>query len=420
MKYLKPLSLAILFVLLSNLIFSQDEKMDNTKDEALKVFIDCDFCDIDYIRNNINYVNYVRDTRVAQVHVLTTTQRTGSGGTQYTFNFIGQFDFKGLNDTISTIVKADATSDERREMRTKFLKMGLMQYVVKTPMVEFMTIDYTHQEDSTAQEEVVDKWNYWVFRLSGNGWFNGEEVYKSRNLNASFSANRITEKLKIENWGDIGVRESSFKIDSVTHIVNSNRNFYFKSSAILSLNNHWSAGLIMTLNSSTYRNIKLNHRVLPAIEYNIFKYDDFTTKQIRLQYKVGYNDFRYVDTTIYNQVDEKLFHHSISIAAQFKQKWGSVSFSTTASQYLHDPDLKKLTIFGSVSWRIVKGLSFNTSGNLDFIQDQISLPKGGATNVEILTQQRQLATQYSYWGSVGISYTFGSIYNNVVNPRFGN
>ena len=30
-----------------------------------------------------------------------------------------------------------------------------------------------------------------------------------------------------------------------------------------------------------------------------------------------------------------------------------------------------------------------------------------------------LATNYNYRFSVGVSYTFGSIYSSIVNPRFG-
>jgi hypothetical protein len=29
-----------------------------------------------------------------------------------------------------------------------------------------------------------------------------------------------------------------------------------------------------------------------------------------------------------------------------------------------------------------------------------------------------LQTGYAYYGSVGLSYTFGSVFSNVVNPRF--
>src|SRR5207253_3154546 len=58
-------------------------------DEALKrqaprVFLDCQFCDFDYIRTEITFVNYVRDRKEAQVHILITTQPTGSGGDEYT------------------------------------------------------------------------------------------------------------------------------------------------------------------------------------------------------------------------------------------------------------------------------------------------------------------------------------------------
>jgi hypothetical protein len=41
------------------------------------------------------------------------------------------------------------------------------------------------------------------------------------------------------------------------------------------------------------------------------------------------------------------------------------------------------------------------------------------TTEEILMGTGQLATDYSFYGSIGLSYTFGSIYSNVVNSRFG-
>ena len=38
--------------------------------------------------------------------------------------------------------------------------------------------------------------------------------------------------------------------------------------------------------------------------------------------------------------------------------------------------------------------------------------------LEVLLRQRELATGYRFFVSGGISYRFGSIFNNVVNPRF--
>ena len=52
-------------------------------------------------------------------------------------------------------------------------------------------------------------------------------------------------------------------------------------------------------------------------------------------------------------------------------------------------------------------------------RDQIYLPRGAASTEEILLRQRQLLTGYQYFFEFGFSYTFGSIFNNIVNPRFG-
>lgn len=53
------------------------------------------------------------------------------------------------------------------------------------------------------------------------------------------------------------------------------------------------------------------------------------------------------------------------------------------------------------------------------IRDQIDLEAGDATEEEILTRQRELQSDFEYNVRVGFSYTFGSIFSNVVNPRFG-
>jgi hypothetical protein len=75
-------------------------------------------------------------------------------------------------------------------------------------------------------------------------------------------------------------------------------------------------------------------------------------------------------------------------------------------------------LFNSVNARLFKGFSLNMFGSVSLLRDQLYLAKGGATDEEILLQRRQLSTSYSYFAGVGITYTFGSIFNNVVNPRF--
>jgi hypothetical protein len=55
---------------------------------------------------------------------------------------------------------------------------------------------------------------------------------------------------------------------------------------------------------------------------------------------------------------------------------------------------------------------------MSFDRAQIQLPLNGATYEEIILRQKELESNYFYYVSFGMSYTFGSMKNNVVNPRF--
>ena len=75
-------------------------------------------------------------------------------------------------------------------------------------------------------------------------------------------------------------------------------------------------------------------------------------------------------------------------------------------------------MFGGLNVRLARGLQVNLGGSAAYIRNQLSLAAGGLTTEEILTQQRQQATNFRYYGNVGVSFSFGSIYNAAVNPRF--
>ena len=106
------------------------------------------------------------------------------------------------------------------------------------------------------------------------------------------------------------------------------------------------------------------------------------------------------------------------MAYEVKQKWGSIDVSLQASNYLHDFSRNRLELGGHIEVRIVKGLSFRMYGEIARVRDQISLARGELSEAEILLRLQEVATGYTYFGGVGLSYTFGSIYTNVVNPRF--
>jgi hypothetical protein len=72
-----------------------------------------------------------------------------------------------------------------------------------------------------------------------------------------------------------------------------------------------------------------------------------------------------------------------------------------------------------VNLRLGRGFALNVFGSASRVRDQIYLPRAGQTPEEVLTQRQALQTNFRYNGFVSVSYTFGSIYNTIVNQRFG-
>lgn len=408
----------ILFLILFGLLFLQAfpqetaTKSDTLRKDALNVFMEAS----DYVRKEIPYVNYVRDIKDAGVYIITTFQHTGSGGSEHTFFFVGQNENAGMADTLSFVTTPDETQDETRIKEVKTLKMGLMRYVAKTPLSKYMNISFSEPLSETVSS---DKWNSWVFRTSFNGWLNGQQTYNSTNIFGNFSASRVTKDWKINLRANYDYGIDNFDVDG--DIISSENNSKSVNGLVVkSISDHWSYGGMLTLESSSYSNNKFAVSALPGIEYDLFPYSESTRKQLRMLYSVGYRYANYVDTTIYNKTEEGHFMHSLNIAYEVVQKWGSIDVSLNYSNYLQDWSKNNLSLNGSIDLRITKGLSLNFGGGASLIHDQLGLVKGGATTEEVLLRRKELATQFQYFTSFGFTYTFGSIYNNVVNPRFGN
>lgn len=367
-------------------------------------------------------MDYVRDRTAASVHILLTTQPTGGGGREYTFNFIGLRELAGVSDTLAYLSPQGATSDDLRKAISRTLKLGFVRYLARTPAAERLTVSYSAAAPGTEKKAAptYDKWNYWVFRTRMNGNFSGESSQKFNSVFGSVSADRVTKEWKLNNSFRVNYSESKFSLSDDEEFASYSRSNGASHLAVKSLNDHWSAGERLSTSSSTFLNMRRSMRFAPTIEYNIFPYSQSTRKQLTLQYAVGINSYRYRDTTIFEKMHEVRPDQTLSASIEMTQPWGSVSGSIQGANFLDDFSKRRVQLYNSMNARIFKGLSFNMHGSLSFLRDQLYLAKGGATDEEILLQRRQLSTSYSYYVGVGLTYTFGSIFNNVVNPRFSN
>lgn len=392
------------------------------KSQALRVYFDCRRCDQDYIRTEITFVNYVIDRKDAQVHILVSIDRTASGGRKYSLNFIGQHDFTGRNDTLVYNANEQDTQDIVRAGLVQVLKVGLVGYIAKTPLMEQLTISF--RQKMTA-DVVEDRWNNWVFNIEAGGFFSGEKSSNRLNFDGSVSANRITEDWKVRTRYWQNHEERNFFFDDSTTVSGTRtesvirKNWNLNGLLVKSMGQHISAGVSAQARSSTYQNIARSINFSPALEYNFFPYAESTRRELRFLYRLGVSDVRYAEITLYDQTSETLYQQSLSVELEQKQTWGSVDVTLEGSSYLHDLQLNRLVLSGRISVRLFKGLSIRLFGNVERIRDQLSLPAGESTEEDILLRRTEQATDFSYWGNLGISYTFGSIYNNIVNPRFG-
>ena len=416
MKHLVSIPIYLFFLLLvfgAETVYGQESE-DSLKEKAPNVFLDCYYFDIDHIKQEVSYINYVRDRKDADVHVMVTRERAGNGGLRYSLFMLGQNGYAHIQDTLRFNVGPDASEEVSRKKMLQALQTGLTPYLIKTPLWKYLDITYTR----SAEEEVVeDKWNYWIFEVSFDGDMDIEESQQGYEFGGQIEANRVTEENKLELRFDADYEKDVYEVNS-HRITSIHRNYDFDGLYVKSLTQHWSAGGFTSLYSSKYRNMAFSYSVSPALEFNVFPYSESTTRQLTILYRPQYEYNDYLDTTLFNKTEENLWKESLAIDYEIIKKWGSIDFSLDFSHYFHDFSKNRVSFGSHVSLNLFKGLSIGFYGGGSLIHDQLSLPKGEATTEEILTRQQQLATNYQYYSGLSISYTFGSMFNNIVNPRF--
>ncbi|MEQ9310644.1 MAG: hypothetical protein RLN90_14400 [Balneolaceae bacterium] len=386
----------------------------------LSLFLDCNTCDGTYIRQEMSYLDHVRDREVADVHILVTSESTGSGGEALIIDLIGLGVFEGLDFSTIFNVPANSTEAEERDGFLRILEAALIPYLMQTPMRDQVRVDIASSEMSTAgqTQTTEDPWNNWTIEIYADGSADFESQQQSFDTRYGLFVSRVTEDWKIQLRPFFNYNYDRFERDEGA-ITNTARRDGFTSYAIRSISPHWSIGAYGDILTSTFSNVDMRYRFMGAAEWSLYPYRDANRRQLTVAYRLGTSHITYRDTTIYNKIEEVLPQHLINAGYEVIQPWGEIEIGFNASQYLHDPSRHSLQFDSEFEIRITKGLSVEIGGFLEIIHDQINLPKGDADLDDVLLRRRQLETNYEAGISFGFRYRFGSVLNNVVNPRFG-
>ena len=399
--------------------YAQDapDTLSTLRSQALKVFLDFNRGDRNFIRTQVQYINYVRDRNQADVHVMVTTRRSGSGGREYTFTFMGQNNYVSMNDTLIFFSNQTDTQDEVRRGYTRVIQMGLMRYVVDTPLARFINIAFNYR---LPQRPVTDRWDYWVFRINANTSMNGEQRRNRYHLNGYISANRITANWKTRLSVNGTFNEENITLSDGGKVKNTRHSKDFNLLHVKSLSDHWSLGVSNWVSTSTYNNRKLSLGLMPALEYNFYPYVESTRHELRFLYEIGVALNQYEEVSLFDKTEETLYFEKLSIIWENKKQWGQAEMELEGSHMFNDVSFYRIQFSSNLNLRLFTGFSLRLSGKIERIKDQISLAKeAGIDDQEVLLRQRELQTPYRYRANVGLSYTFGSIYTNIVNPRIG-
>jgi len=408
--------------LVASTFFSGELEAANrqTQTAQLKVFLDCTTnCYEDFLRSEVIFVDYVRDRTEAEIHLLVTRAQTGSGGSEYTLAFIGHGRFQGLTETLKTVTTSSDTDDIIRRQLATAVRTGLLRYLTRDAVPAGLAVEVKVGTEEQRPAVVGDRWNNWVFSLQGSAAFNGEESSRTHQFGLSTSADRITPEWKITFGAEIEQEHEEFDLDEDDPVKAERRERDFNWLVVKGFGEHWSAGARGEIESSTFDNVEVSLAAAPAVEFNFFPYSNYTRRQLRAQYSVGVSHFQYYEETLYGELEETLPNHEVSLTLEQREQWGSLEASVEWSQYLHDLSKSRLEASGELSLRLAKGLSVASEINASRIRDQLSIPARGATDEEVLLRLRRLESGYEYSVSFSLTYTFGSIFSSIVNPRFG-
>ena len=390
-----------------------------TSPDNIKIFLDCQWgCDFQYFRQELKYVDFMRDRQEAEVFMQLIRQRSGNGGTQFSLQVTGQEGYTGMQDTLVFFVNPEDSDNIQRKAILGSVEKGLLPYIMKSTWADKLTFSVeVPTVEEIEQTQIADPWNNWVFRVNANGNFRGEASFSNSYLQTRFTASQVTAESKFFLSARLENNKSTFELSDGTETNRNNSTNLFLLYA-KSLSDHWSLGGFASAGSSDFSNIKSSYSIKPAIEYSIFPYSENTTKEFKILYRIGLVHNDYTELTVFDVLKQDIIQQNLDVEYKLIKDWGTIGIEFEVDNYPRDIKQSNISFSPEIEWNIFKGFSLNLFGRVSYIADRINITKASLTDEEILLGIRQLNSNFSYFGYFGASYRFGSKTNNVVNTRF--
>jgi hypothetical protein len=334
---------------------------------------------------------------------------------------MGQGALDPVANTQRVTTSSDVTEDSTRRALASALTIGLLPFVTRDAVPPGLEVTATvpAADGQPAIGDARDPWNRWIVSVNGNASFDSEESTRESEWEVSIGTDRITPDWKLTFGLNIEGSREEFDLEDEQPLAVERLDRTFSGLAGRSLGEHWSVGVLSRLRTSTFENIDFDVRLGPAIEWNYFPYSMYTRRQLRVLYSAGGSYSQYGEETLFSRLSETRARQELSTTYEQREPWGTLQGRVAWSNFFPGLSTHRLSVEGEVNVRVVRGLLVTAEASASRIRDQLSLPRRGFTEEEILLRLRQLQSGFEARVELGITYQFGSRFASIVNPRFG-
>lgn len=396
-----------------------------------RVFFDCQgqMCDNTYYRTEIDWVAWVRDQQDANLYVIMTSQNTGVGGREFLLEFQGRAPYQDYRaDSRYQSLPTD-TQRETLDGVALALGIGIAKFASENGFRGVVGLQGLAAGaggpggDEVVQgvlspEEAQDPWNLWVFRVGANGNLDKQSTRQNIRVQTGVQASRVTPTW-IQRYNlNVNYRELEQELNDSTTFTDERYDWGLSARVVYALAEHWSIGFGSNVGRNTSDNQDIWGQFNPAVEYSFFPYEEATRRSLTAFYEIGPVYRHYFETTVYGEEAELRAEQALTLDFSERQPWGNASVELEGSNYLHSIHVNNVSLRGNLSFRITRGLDVNMGASYSRVRDQIYLSGAGLSDEERLLRLQSEQTDYRASMSFGLSYQFGSIFNNVVNNRF--
>jgi len=384
-----------------------------------KLFLSCaGDCFVDYLKQELSYFDFCRDPHDADFVVVISEQPNGQGGLRLFVRLLETEEQPGSDRSLRDEVTfpAGTASVERRAALLQTVYRVLYARLLGTNHARAFELGLAGR-DGSKLSSLRDPWNYWVLAPEVGGSGEGGSGYHFIELWGALTIRRITSSSKFRLRGSFGQDLNSYVLESGERVSATVGSYGARLLLAKSWRRHFGLGAVTVVRGSEFENLRGHLHAGPLLELNLFPYEENASRQLRLAYQVGPWANWYFEPNQAGLEQELRSYHALSLVVDLNQKWGSAQWLVQWNQFLDDPTQFRLSTGGNLAIRLTRGLAFTVGGQAAWVRDLINLRGREITDLELLLWTAQQPTDFTITGEFGLSYTFGSRHDTIVNPR---